>query len=163
MVPGVFGAIVGLLGTIISRAADIYEKKNETSDQLELAKEQRKSLELEVQKERIRAESEANSANITAMARADEANAKAESAIMTAAYTHDTTTAFEDTSKIGAFIRGVLRPMLTLAYSGFFLWLVWFSATPTNIMGQAEVIFAAFIEVAVGITLWWFGIRKASR
>ena len=162
MFPGVIGTIVGLIGTVISRVADIYEKKSESTMQLELAKENTKAAQLELQKEQVRAQAEENAANITAMSRADEANAKAEAAIMSASYSHDKVIAYEDQSKIGAFIRGILRPTLTIVYSGIFLWLVWYSASPNVIESQAPVIFAAFIEVAVGITLWWFGIRRSS-
>ena len=62
-----------------------------------------------------------------------------------------------------AFIRAVIRPVLTIIYSLMFLYVIWFALTPENIVKQADVVFAAFIEVSVGITLWWFGLRRGTK
>lgn len=163
MVPGAVGAIVGLIGTVISRFTDIWEKKEESGIQLELAKRNKELAEIELKKEQIRAQSQADVANSQAMARADEANAKAEAAIMAASYSHDTKIAEDDKTAMGAFIRAVIRPVLTIIYSLMFLYVIWFALTPENIVRQADVVFAAFIEVSVGITLWWFGLRKGTK
>lgn len=163
MLPGVFGAIIGLLGTVISRWTDILEKKSESKYQVELAKSNERVAELELDKERERAKSQVDVAHLEAKARADEANAKAESAIMTASYKHDESLAGADDSKFGTVVRGVLRPFLTLIYTVTFLAVVWFGTTPEIIASQAVGIFGAFIETSVAITLWWFGLRRGSR
>lgn len=160
MPPGIIGAIIGLLGTLISRWADIKDKHAEDATQLELARSNERIAAMELEKEKVRARAEENAANIAAQSRADEANAKAEAAIMAASYTHDSNLSYEDGSKIGQFIRGIIRPTLTIVYSATFLWVVWYATTPAIIVSEAPALFAAFIEVAVAVTLWWFGIRK---
>lgn len=163
MIPGVFGAIVGLFGTAISKWTDIYERKTESQVQIELAKSNERLQSLELEKERIRASAQANVAQTEAKARADEANAKAESAIMVASYSNAQNDSTEDSSTFGTVVRGVLRPLLTIVYSSTFLFVVWYATTPEIIQAQAEAIFGAFIETAVAITLWWFGLRRGSK
>lgn len=163
MVAGVFGAIIGLLGTAISKWTDIYEKKAESSFQLEIAKSNEKIQQLELDKERIRATSQANVAASQAQAQAAEASAKADAAIMVASYKHAQSESEEDTSAFGQMVRGVLRPLLTLVYSTLFLMVVWYSTTPEIVNAQAAAIFSAFIETSVAITLWWFGLRRGSK
>lgn len=160
MVPGAIGALIGLVGTALSRATDIWEKKSEAQTQFELGKQNVEVARAELEKEKLRLQNQASVAQIEAKARADEANAKAESAIMVASYGHDKTISLEDTSKIGAFVRNVVRPILTLSYGAMFLYVIFQSLTDEIIAKEAEMIFAAFIEVAVGITLWWFGLRR---
>ena len=53
MVPGAVGAIVGLIGTVISRFTDIWEKKEEAGIQLELAKRNKELAEIELRKSRF--------------------------------------------------------------------------------------------------------------
>lgn len=163
MPTGIIGAIIGLFGTAISRWTDISEKKIEDKYQMEIAKSNEKIAQLELQKEQARAQSQANVAQLEAKARADEANAKAESAIMAASYKHDAELASADDSTFGKFIRGVLRPFLTIVYTMTFLGVVWYATTPEIIKAQAAGIFGAFIETSVAITLWWFGLRKGSK
>lgn len=163
MIPGIFGSIIGLLGTAISRWTDIAEKKAETKYQLELAKSNERVTQLELDKEKLRAQTQTAVAQLEAKARADEANAKAESAIMTASYRHDEDLAGADGSKFGTLVRGILRPFLTVIYTVTFLFVVWYATTPEIINSQAVAIFGAFIETAVAITLWWFGLRRGSK
>lgn len=163
MIAGVAGAVIGLLGTAISRWTDIVEKKSEAGYQLDLAKSNAEIAKIELEKEKLRMENEVSKAQIEAQGRADDANAKAESAIMTASYAHDQVLAEADSSKFGRIVRGVLRPILTIVYSGIFLFVVWYATTPEIVNAQAEVIFGAFIETAVAITLWWFGLRRGSK
>lgn len=160
---GVFGAIIGLFGTIISRWTDIAEKKNESKFQLELAKANEKVAQLEYDKESLRAKATVDVASLEAKARADEANAKAESAIMTSSYKHDIELSSVDDSYFGKLIRGIVRPLLTFMYSTIFLAIVYFATTPGIIEAQATAIFSAFIETSVAITLWWFGLRRGSK
>ena len=61
--PVTIGAIVGLIGTVISRFTDIWEKKEEAGIQLELAKRNKELAEIELKKEQIRAQSQADVAN----------------------------------------------------------------------------------------------------
>ena len=163
MVAGIAGAIIGLFGTAISRWTDIVEKKSETKYQIDLAKSNEAIARLELEKEQLRAASEVSRAQIDAKGRADEANAKAESAIMAASYAHDQVLAEADTSRFGRIVRGILRPILTIVYSTVFLFVVWYATTPEIVHAQAEAIFGAFIETAVAITLWWFGLRRGSK
>lgn len=163
MIPGIFGSIIGLLGTAISRWTDIAEKSAETKYQLELAKSNERVTQLELEKERLRVQSQTDVAQLEAKARAEEANAKAESAIMTASYKHDEDIAGADNSKFGTLVRGILRPFLTVIYTCTFLFVVWYATTPEIINAQAVSIFGAFIETAVAITLWWFGLRRGSK
>ena len=163
MVAGIAGAIIGLFGTAISRWTDIVEKKSETKYQIDLAKSNEAIARLELEKEQLRAASEVSRAQIDAKGRADEANAKAESAIMAASYAHDQVLAEADTSRFGRIVRGILRPILTIVYSTVFLFVVWYATTPEIVVAQAEAIFGAFIETAVAITLWWFGLRRGSK
>lgn len=160
---GIFGAIIGLLGTAISRWTDIMEKKAETKYQVEIAKSNERISQLELDKERLRAEAQVEAAQVVAQSRADEANAKAETAIMTASYKHDQELASVDDSAFGRIVRGVLRPFLTLVYTLTFLFVVWVATTPVIVESQAVAIFGAFIETAVAITLWWFGLRRGSK
>lgn len=160
MIPGVMGAIIGLIGTGLSRATDIFEKSAEAKVQVELSKQNAEIAKLELQKEQLRANTQLTTTAIEARARADEANAKAESAIMAASYDHDKVISLEDTSKLGAFIRNIVRPLLTLAYGGMFLYVILQAMDGEIIAKQADMIFGAFIETAVGITLWWFGLRR---
>lgn len=163
MVSGVIGAVIGLLGTAISKWTDIYEKKNEDRYQLEAAKNNVEIARLELQKEQIRASSEEKKALIDARARADEAVAKADSATMIASYAAAKDMASSDTSTFGSLIRGIIRPFLTLVYSALFLTVVYYAATPEIIQDQAEAVFGAFIEVSVAITLWWFGLTRKGK
>ena len=163
MIAGAAGAIIGLFGTAISRWTDIIEKKSEAGYQLDLAKSNAEIAKIELEKEKLRMENEVSKAQIEAQGRADDANAKAESAIMTASYAHDQVLAEADTSQFGRIVRGVLRPILTIVYSGIFLFVVWYATTPEIVVAQAEAIFGAFIETAVAITLWWFGLRRGSK
>lgn len=163
MIAGTFGAIVGLLGTIVSRWTDIAEKKAESKYQLELAKSNERIAQLELDKEVTRAKSQTDVAALEAKSRADEANAKAEAAIMTASYSHDAKVADEDGSAFGRLVRGILRPVLTMTYTSMFLFVVYLGTTEEIIVQQAPAVFGAFIEVAVAITLWWFGIRRGSK
>lgn len=163
MVAGVAGAIVGLVGTLISRWTDIVEKRTEAAHQLEIAKANERVAKLELDKETVRANAQTSTAALEAKARADEANAKAESAIMAASFKHDTSLAGADDSKFGTMVRGVVRPLLTLLYTAIFLFVVWYATTPEIINTQAASIFGAFIETAVAITLWWFGIRRGNK
>lgn len=160
---GIFGAIVGLLGTLISRGTDIFEKAAESKFQLEMAKYNEKVAQLELEKEKLRSQVKIESATLDAKARADEANAKAESAIMTASYSHDIKLSDEDGSKFGKLVRGILRPVLTLIYTSMFLYVVYLGTTKEIINNQSTAVFGAFIEVAVAITLWWFGIRRGQK
>lgn len=160
---GIFGAIIGLFGTIISRWTDIAEKKNEGKYQIEIAKSNERIAQLELDKEKVRSDSEITTASLEAKARADEANAKAESAIMTSSYKHDVELANMDESYFGKLVRGVVRPLLTLLYSAIFLFVVWYATTPEIIKGQASVVFGAFIETSVAITLWWFGLSRGTK
>lgn len=163
MVAGIAGAIVGLVGTLISRWTDIVEKKEETKHQLEIAKANERVAKLELDKETVRANAQTSTAALEAKARADEANAKAEAAIMAASFKHDQSLSAADESKFGTIVRGVVRPLLTIVYTAIFLFVVWYATTPEIIVSQAAAIFGAFIETAVAITLWWFGIRRGSK
>lgn len=163
MIPGIAGAIIGLLGTLISRWTDIAEKSTETKFQVELGKSNERIAGLELQKEQERAKATVDIAYMEARSRADEANAKADSAIMTASYKHDEDLALADDSKFGTIVRGVLRPFLTLVYTLTFLSVVWYATTDDIVAAQAAGIFSAFIETSVAITLWWFGLRRGSR
>ncbi len=157
---GIFGAIIGLLGTLISRGTDIFEKASESKFQLEMAKYNERVAQLELEKEKTRTNGQVEVAALEAKSRADEANAKAEAAIMTASYSHDAKVADEDGSAFGRLVRGILRPVLTMTYTSMFLFVVYLGTTEEIIVQQAPAVFGAFIEVAVAITLWWFGIRR---
>lgn len=160
MIPGVMGALIGLIGTGLSRATDIFEKSAEAKVQVELSQRNAEIARIELETEKLRVQKEITTTAIEARARADEANAKAESAIMAASYKHDQALSLEDTSKFGAFIRNIVRPLLTLAYGGMFLYVILQAISDEIILKQADIIFGAFIETAVGITLWWFGLRR---
>lgn len=162
MVPGAVGATIGLVGTVVSRFTDIWEKKSDAEIQYKLAQVNKDVANLEYLKEKARLESSEKITQIEALSRADDANAKAESAIMQASYEHDRTLAQADKTVLGNFIRAVIRPLLTVIYSGAFLYVIFFATNEEIINRQADMIFAAFIEVSVGITLWWFGMRRKS-
>lgn len=162
MVPGAVGAIVGLIGTVVSRFTDIWEKRSDAEIQFKLSQLNKDIANLEYLKEKARLESSEKISEIEALSRADEANAKAESAILVSSYEHDKTLAQADKTILGNFIRAVIRPVLTVIYSGAFLYVIFFATNEEIIDRQADMIFAAFIEVSVGITLWWFGMRRKS-
>lgn len=162
MVPGVFGAIIGIFGTLISRGADILEKRTEDNIQLELAKSNERIAQLELEKAKVAGQVEVDMAREDSMREQQTAIEQAQSALMEASMSLTAKTDKADTSTFGTMIRAGIRPILTVLYSAAFLYVVWVATTPEIIIQQADAIFFAFIDTAVAITLWWFGIRKGS-
>ena len=162
MIPGIWGAIVGLLGTLLSRGADILDKKSEASAQLELAKSNERVAALELEKAKVAGQVQLQVAHEDAIKAQQIAIEQAQAALMQASMQLTQATDAADKSPLGTFIRAMIRPLLTLVYSAAFLYIVYTASTPEIVKSQAAAIFFAFIDTAVAITLWWFGIRKGT-
>ena len=163
MVPGLWGSIIGMLGTLISRGSDIYEKKQEDKAQLALADSQVNLMKLELEKFKLQTQGDIETIKANIEASLAQANITADTHSMIASMKLAQATDKADTSKLGTIIRAGLRPILTLLYTAGFLYVVFVATTDKIIEAQADAIFFAFIDTAVAITLWWFGIRKSDR
>ena len=163
MVPGLWGSIIGMLGTLISRGSDMFEKNQDDKNNLQVLAAQERMAQIELEKLRLQSAADLTKLQAQAEISKRESEIAAEAKTMTASMTLTQATDEADKSKIGTMIRAGLRPILTILYTVGFLYVVYVATTEEIVKAQADAIFFAFIDTAVAITLWWFGIRKSDR
>jgi propanediol dehydratase small subunit len=144
---GLIGAIAGLAGTLLTKHFEAQEKKAAFEMQKEISAANERIAALELQKVKI-----------TTEANKEIAENEAETRVSIAAFEHDAEVGKEPDGFIST-VRKAIRPYLTIAFSGLFLYWVWYLISPEVAKIYIAAFITAFIELTVAIVLWWFGIR----
>ena len=161
MIPGVWGSIIGMIGTLITRGSDMFEKGQDAKTNIQILAAQERMAQIELEKIRIQSATDLTKLQAQAEISKKSAEISAEAKTMAASMILTQVTDEADKSKIGTMIRAGLRPILTICYTGGFLYVVFIATTDEIVKAQAGAIFFAFIDTAVAVTLWWFGIRRS--
>jgi hypothetical protein len=151
MFTGLAGIIAGLFGTAVTKYFEAKDKQTAHEMQKDINASNERIANIEIEKVKL-----------TVAANKSIAQSESESKITLGSFTHDSDIGKEPDSLIG-FIRKVIRPYLTIAFSSIFLYWVWYLMTPDVAKIHMGAFIGAFIELTVAIVLWWFGIRPAPK
>jgi hypothetical protein len=137
----IFGALIGLAGSAMNRAANYAEKRQE------------------MQSDEAKREHEFRMATAEHQMQKESAETQADSDLRSASYKHDAETV--GASKWVINIIRLVRPIVT-GYALVLETIIWFALLQTGNEKLQEVVVLAVLDTAACAITWWFGDRSAT-